>query len=176
MPEEWAEIKGYEGRYQVSTFGNIRSLNYANTGRAQNLKLGNHKQGYLEAHLSKNGGEKTFKVHRLVAMAFIPNPRECKEVNHIDENPRNNFVENLEWVTRSENVNHGTRNLRMASKISKPVVQLNHQGKEIRHFSSAAKTSLYGFDPSHVLKCCRGKLKKHKGFRWKYKEARTDAS
>lgn len=112
--EIWKDIEGYEGLYQVSTYGNIKSL-------ARPRKNGNGKcyiqkekllkqtftsTGYKKVELYKDGKRKSFKVHRLVAMAFIPNPDNKPEVNHINGNKINNNIDNLEWVTSSENSVH----------------------------------------------------------------------
>lgn len=168
MPELWRDIESYEGLYQVSNYGRVKSLNYARTGKARNLRLGKHRQGYREAHLSKEGKTKIFKVHRLVASAFIPNPENKKEVNHIDEVSSNNRMDNLEWVTPSENMNHGTRNRRVAAKISIPIVQIDMSGEVVHRFASAAEAGRQGFDSSHIVKCCRGILTTHRGYCWEY--------
>ena len=97
--EEWRDIEGYEGLYQVSNLGNIKSLkdNYGRS-RIKILKLKKRKDGYIQINLHKNGIIKTFRVHQLVARAFIDNPNNLKEINHKDENPSNNRVDNLEWA------------------------------------------------------------------------------
>ena len=113
--EEWRDIKGYEGAYQVSSYGRIRSLdriverktgNYKHKGRI--LKQNDDTHGYLKVNLTKHDKKKTFKVHRLVAQAFIPNPNNYTVINHKDENKTNNKVENLEWCTSKYNNNYGT--------------------------------------------------------------------
>ena len=111
--EEWRDIKGYEGRYQVSNLGRVRSLrdnhgNYREKIRATIL----NKEGYNYISLYKEGKIKMCLVHRLVAEAFIDNPNNYKEVNHKDENKQNNSVSNLEWCTAEYNCNYGTRNKR----------------------------------------------------------------
>ena len=90
--EEWKSIKDYEGLYEVSNMGRVKSLNYRNSGIEKILKLNKSKQGYLRITLNKNGDRKTFQVHRLVAEAFIPNIDNKPEIDHIDTNKENNCV------------------------------------------------------------------------------------
>lgn len=174
MPEVWRDIKDYEGLYQVSSLGDVRSLNYARTGKVKNIKFGVHRQGYLEAHLNKNAVTKIFKVHRLVAIAFLPNELGKTQVNHIDENCSNNCLTNLEWATPSENVNHGTRTERAISKIRIPVLQFTLEGRFVERYASIADARKKGFDESHISKCCKGKLRAHGGYRWKYERSVID--
>ena len=114
----WKDIPGYEGLYQVSDTGQVRTLNYRRTGQTKILKPGYTKDGYTIVVLCKDGKGKTYTVHRLVALAFIPNADNLTEVNHKDENKTNNHVSNLEWCDRTYNNNYGTRNKR-ASKTMK---------------------------------------------------------
>lgn len=110
--EKWKNIKGYEGIYQVSNLGRIKSLErmekYKNTQRKRKEKIlkGINLNGYIRIGLLKNKKYKNFLVHRLVATTFIPNPNNFKEINHKDGNKQNNEISNLEWCTRSENVKH----------------------------------------------------------------------
>ena len=176
----------YEGLYKVSNWGRILSLNYLNTGKAKLRTPVEDKDGYFTVQLSKNGKYKTCKVHRLVAETFLPNPENLPEVNHKDENKKNNFVflnedgsvdkekSNLEWKTHRDNINHGTHNERMRKaltngKLSKKVLQLSLSGELIREWPSVSECGRNGFDPSTVAKCCNGKRKTHKGFRFMYK-------
>ena len=103
MTEEWRDIKGYEGLYQVSNLGNVRSLHWYGGDTIKNRALVNHTTGYLMVSLSNKKKCKPFLVHRLVAEAFIPNPNNYGFVNHKDENKQNNCVDNLEWCTKSYN-------------------------------------------------------------------------
>ena len=124
MQEEWRDIGGYEGLYQISNIGNVKSLgrlvNYKNKGKkwqeGKILKPLN-KRGYLCVGLWKNGYIKNYSVHRLVAQAFIPNPNNLPQVNHKNEIKDDNRVENLEWCNNYYNSQYGTRNKRIAEKM-----------------------------------------------------------
>ena len=175
----------YEGLYKVSNLGKILSLNYRNTGKADLMNTGKRKDGYLQVQLSKNKERKNCYVHRLVAETFLPNPDNLPEVNHKDEDKTNNFVflnedgtvnkkkSNLEWKNHIDNCNHGTRNERAAKantngKCSKPVLQFTLDGEFIREWPSAMECERNGFNQGHVISCCNGKRKTHKGFRFMY--------
>ena len=137
--EEWKSISGYEGRYQVSNLGNIRSL-ISN----KILKPRVDKDGYLKVILySEDKSRREYRLHRLVAETFIPNPNDLPQVNHIDENKTNNSVSNLEWCTSKQNANHGTRNDRIVPylidngvKSAKAVQQYNKNGTFIKTWDS----------------------------------------
>lgn len=112
MEEIWKDIKGYEGKYQISNLGNVRSLydqnQFKKNSRIKILKLG-ERNGYSVINLQnkiKPKERKSYQVHRLVAEAFIPNPENKPIINHIDENKKNNIITNLEWCTQKENVLH----------------------------------------------------------------------
>lgn len=105
--EEWRDIEGYEGLYQVSNKGNVKSLNYRRSGKEKKLRP-EKLNGYLLVCLSKDKKHKGFLVHRLVAKYFLENPDNLPVVNHKDENKENNSSENLEWCTQRYNVNYGT--------------------------------------------------------------------
>lgn len=119
MTEIWKDIPGYEGYYQVSNIGNVKSLERKDKlGRKVRSKIITPivtSKGYLEVGLYKDGNRHIFKIHRLVGLAFIPTVKDKNEINHIDENKQNNMVDNLEWCNRSENVNHGNRTTKMAT-------------------------------------------------------------
>ena len=105
MTEIWKNIDGYEGKYQVSNFGQVKSM----IGQEKVLHPKKHRNGHLQIGLHKDKKRKTMYIHRLVAQAFIPNPDNLPCVNHKDENPNNNNVDNLEWCTQKYNCNYGTR-------------------------------------------------------------------
>lgn len=141
--EEWKDIEGYEGIYQVSNLGNVKSLErkvwcgrgrgYYKTIPEKILKTGESGRGYLKVILCKGGKSKSCKVHRLVAETFIPNPQGLPEVNHISEDKTDNSLENLEWVSHEYNLNYGTRNTRAGKKIAEKLsgrkLSEEHKGK-----------------------------------------------
>ena len=173
--------------YKVSNLGKILSLNYNHTGKPDLMNPSDNGRGYLVVHLRKNGESKTCKVHRLVAETFLPNPENLPEVNHKDENKKNNFVflnedgsvdkekSNLEWKNHRDNCNHGTRNERVAKantngKLSKKVLQLSLTGELICEYPSTRECERNGFNHGAVAACCRGEKPQYKGFIWKYEE------
>lgn len=185
MSEEWKDIEEYEGLYQVSSMGRVKSLNYNHTNKERILKTGKDKYGYLFVYLYKDGKRKFHKVHRLVAQAFLDNPYNLPFINHKDECKTNNFVDNIEWCTAAYNINYGTRNAKAGKTISKtntngerskPVVAIDPEtGKVVIEFPSTAEAGRNGFDYSAVGKCCRREkyYKTHKGFIWRYKNETT---
>ena len=175
MVEEWRDIiiekngvvYNFEGKYQVSNYGRVRSLNYRQTGEIRVLKLRKRKDGYLEIGLCKIGKkQEMFKVHRLVATAFIPNPHGLPEVNHIREfDKEDNSVDNLEWCDRKYNMNYGTRIERVKEKQSKKVVCIETSKVYLSILDVERKL---GLDQSNISKCCKGKYKTAGGYHWKY--------
>lgn len=164
--EYWKPVVGYEGLYEVSNWGRVKSIKF---GRERILKPGTNNRGYLFVNLCKNGKKKNFRVHRLVAEAFIPNPYNLPEVNHKDENKLNNNAENLEWCDRKFNINYGTGIERRSKTQSKPVLQYDLEGNLIREWKSVTECGMNGYNYGNVAACCRGILKTHKGFIWRYK-------
>ena len=159
--EIWKDIEGYEGLYQVSNEGRVRSFH---RNREKILKSSDNGTGYLMVGLSLDKKYKKCLIHRLVAKAFIPNPNNLLEVNHKDECKTNNSVENLEWCSSKYNNNYGSR----TEKTSKKVYQYTFSGTLVKIWSSAAECGRNGYNLGHVASCCRGKEKKHKGFKWSY--------
>lgn len=167
MNEEWKSIIRFEGLYEVSSEGRVRSLKW---GKTRVLKPGKNRYGYLYVILCKNRENKTFTVHHLVASAFIQNPMCKTDVNHKDENKENNRVDNLEWMTRKENCNYGTRNERVANAISRAVLQFTKEGDFIKEFISETEASRQtGIAIPSISYCLKGKLKSAGGYVWKYK-------
>ena len=167
--EIWKDIEGYEGYYMVSNLGNVKSLNYNGTDKEGILKPYDMGYDYLYVKLYKDGKKKWYRIHRLVATAFCENPHEFKEVNHIDEDRTNNCADNLEWCSREYNNNYGTRNQRVAEKLSKPVIAINKKTGLILEFSSAHEAERKtGIDPGNIIRCCKGKRNSAGGFYWMY--------
>ena len=184
--EIWKEIPGWE-RYAASTFGRIASLGspYMCGGKIcrrnpQLLKprITDSAPYYLTVVLSDgNGKRRGFMIHRLVAMTFIPNPKNLPFINHKDEDAKNNNVENLEWCTQKYNCNYGTHNVRMAKTISetayqrRKVVQLSLRGDVVGLFDSITLAGRsFNAGPSLISACCRGVAPTGYGFRWMYLE------
>lgn len=132
MNEIWKDIKGFEGHYQVSNLGRVRSLK----NKVHLMKLQPNNIGYQRVFLCKNGKYSKCFIHRLVADAFIPNPLKYTEVNHLDENILNNYASNLEWCTRKQNMNYGTAMKRKTLKVQKPVLQFDKNGVFLKRFES----------------------------------------
>ena len=169
--EEWRNIIGYEGLYQVSNLGRVKSLGNGsgNNSKEKILKGSKNKFGYLKVNLYKDGKQKTHKVHRLVASAFIPNPNNLPEVNHKDEDKTNNIVTNIEYCDRTYNNNYGTHNDRMAKSLSIPILQFNKDGEFIRKWDSAIQAQKeLGVNQGNISKCCKGKLKSASNYIWMY--------
>ena len=146
MQEIWKDVKEFEGYYQISNFGRLKSFKVDNAGKI--LKLTNRNGDYFSVVLCGIGKKnKSTRIHRLVAEAFIPNPENLPEINHIDGNKQNNCVDNLEWVTRQENLIHSMTVLHPKQNDGmiyynqhirpKPIVQMNMNGQIIAEFESA---------------------------------------
>jgi len=167
MQEIWKDIKGYEGKYQISNLGNVKSFF---KGKERSLKpfLTN---GYFSIGLWDGQKRQTVLIHRLVAFAFIPNPNGYKEINHKDENKQNNNVDNLEWCTREYNMAYGSARLRQGISRGNPVKQLAMDNIVIARYSSANIASiLTNIDASSIIKCCQGTRKYAGGYAWQYDE------
>ena len=156
------DIKGYEGLYAITTCGKVWSYR-----SKKFLRPSNDGRGYLFVGLCKNGTRKQYRIHRLVAEAYIPNPDNLPEVNHKDENKEHNYIGNLEWCDRKYNCNYGTRTERQAKAVSKPVfcLELN------RIFESATTAGkVLGLYQTHITSCCKGSRKTHGSYHWSYME------
>lgn len=178
----------YEG-YKVSNWGRIKSLNYRRTGRAELMNPWEDTGGYLQVELSKNGEYKTCLVHRLIAETFLPNPEGKPCINHKIEGKKGKKINmvffnidgsiskeksTIEWCDGKYNHNYGTINERISKantngKLSKPVLQLSLTGELIREYPSVRECERNGFEHSGVIRCCNGKQRTHRGFKFMYK-------
>jgi hypothetical protein len=166
--EIWKDIKNYEGLYQISNLGRVRSLDRVDLQgrRLKGKVLADYLsgQGYFRVNLWRDGNMEHKLVHRLVAEAFISNPENIPQVNHKDEDKSNNRVDNLEYCTALYNNTYGTRTERAAKSRERPILVTTSSGKH-RFFESGEKASkLLGLDRSAVSKCLRGKRKTHHGY------------
>lgn len=172
----YVDVKDYEGRYMVDARGNVFSLK-----RNRVMTPCKSNNGYLQVHLTKDGKGKSFKIHRLVAEAFIPNPYNLPQVNHKDEDKYNNHVDNLEWCTQSYNLNYNDGQKRRAknrnyedisrkrsNSQSKEVTQYDFDGSIIAVWKNAYVAEKHGYNRCMINQCCIGNKKSHRGYIWKY--------
>ena len=157
--EEWRDIKGYEGLYQVSSLGRVKSLvrktnnQYGKKERLMTQKL--DKDGYKRVGLNKNGKQIYYGVHRLVAQAFISNPNNYPQINHKDEDKSNNKVDNLEWCDGKYNQNYGTINKRRTQKLKKKVICITTGEKFDSIIEASEKYNIK--NKSDISRVCKGK-------------------
>ena len=173
--ELWLPISGYEGYYEVSSLGRIKSLerkvyNPHGNGNVVEKILRQHidNHGYKKVGLNKNGVNKLYNVHRLVAIAFLPNPNNYPCINHKNEDRCDNRIDNLEWCTYVYNNNYGDRLKKVSMSAGRGVIQFDPvTGDEISRFHSTREarrqTGIY-----HIDACCRGERKVAGGYKWSY--------
>lgn len=159
--EIWRDVRDFEGFYKVSNLGRVKSLNYRNTGKPGIITpMHRNCDKYLRIALSKKGKKEYRYLHRIVAQSFIPNPLNFPEVNHIDTNPRNCNVKNLEWCTHEQNTNHWKTRLNR----SKKVYCYNSSGDlEYKYSSVTSCAAALGSNPSYISQCTKNG-KKYKGY------------
>ena len=178
--EQWKDVKGYEGVYQVSNLGRVRSLDhYVKTGhngkrlsRGKVLKQDLTCNGYLFIKTSKKYKSKHLAVHRLVAKAFIENPKDLPDVNHKDETKHNNIATNLEWCNNSYNALYGTCQQRLTKYKQKPVEMVDKQTKNVVGVFNSMKeaSETLSICKEQISAVCRGKRKTAGGYIWRYKQ------
>lgn len=167
MAEEWLPIKGYEGLYEVSSLGRVKSLNFGRTSVPKLLRQ-TLRGEYLSVTLYRDKSHSKESVHRLVASAFHLNEDNLPQVNHLDEDKLNNRADNLEWATAKENANHGTAIQRSAAKKSKKVIAKDLNGVIIHRFNSLSEADRQGYSHGNISECCKGRRSHHKGLSWEF--------
>ena len=165
----WKDIEGYKGHYQISNYGNVRSLK-----KDAFLMKGGYLKGYKIINLWKNGTGKMFRVHRLVAAAFIPNPENKPCIDHIDGNRTNNHADNLRWVTAKENSNNynapNTYKGKKINKGGKAVLQYDLEGNFIKEWVTTMEIQRQlNYHRSNISNCCNGLVKTAYNYIWRYK-------
>lgn len=176
MREEWRAIKDFPD-YEVSNMGRVRSKDRYRPYR-HGLRLvkgiimktyaNPHRCGYHQIVLSDHAKHYKFEVHRLVAEAFIPNPENKPQVNHIDCNPQNNRVDNLEWVTAKENMQWMITCGRQRITTEKPLIATNAKTGEKLYFISSKDAERHGFQRPSIWRCLVGEYSHHHGYKWEY--------
>ena len=172
--EVWKPVLGYEGLYEVSNWGRVKSVKY--TKRGKNHILSSVKGNYLRVNLYKGKKGKQFLIHRLVYEAFNGKIPSNMQINHIDENRWNNNLDNLELVSCKENANWGTRNERTKAKntngrLSKPILQYSLEGVLIKEWPSAREIErCLKINHGNIVKCCHGIRNNSHNYIWRYKD------
>lgn len=178
MEETWKDVKGYEGKYEISNFGRIKSYAQKSNGRIMDGYI--DKKGYKTIHLyDKPQHGKWYKIHRLVASAFIDNPDNLPQVNHKDEDKANNRVDNLEWCTNDYNGHYGTRAKRAAESnrccetTSKKVYSIDEDGN-VEYFDSTCEAERQtGICHANICRTLKGKTKHAGGREWYYVDCKS---
>ena len=160
MEEIWKPVRNYEGLYEVSNLGRVKSLNYNRTGKERIMKGLDNGHGYLFVQLCKDGKVNNCRINRLVAQAFLPNPNNLPEVNHKDKIRTNNRVDNLEWCTTQHNIEYS---------LAKAVIGINKVSGLILEFPSTREASRQtDINHSSICACLKGRQKSAGGFYWHY--------
>jgi len=175
MKEIWKDIPNYEGYYQASNTGRIKSIDRVVKAKGNGLVLKKGKvlsqqtsnDGYFQISLCCKSVKKYFRVHRLIALTFIDNPKGLPVVNHKNRKTKDNAVENLEWCTIQYNCTYMDAHLKGSEKRSHKIGQYSKDGELLNKFKSISITSNYGFNPGKVSMVCNGQRKHHKGFIFK---------
>lgn len=179
--EIWKDMPGYEGLYQVSNLGRVKSLDrtiiiknkfskYKRHYEEKIMKLRTNKNGYVYVTLHNSEGEiKTIQVHRLVASVFISNALNLTEINHKDENKQNNCVNNLEWCSSLYNKKYGTRNIRAGMAHRKKVIQYTKENMFVKEYASGLEAEkITKIDNASISRCCYNKQETAGGYKWRF--------
>lgn len=175
MIEEWKDVPNYEGLYQVSNFGRVKSFRKSSKFRCQSeyiLKPNVASHGYAEVTLYNKTVRRKFLVHRLIASVFLPNPNNFPQINHKDENKLNNAVNNLEWCSAEYNNAYGTARIRKIDTVSIPVEQTTYDGKVIAIYRSTRLAAEILDIPRGTLKSAITKHTQCKGYFWRFSSFR----
>lgn len=178
MQEVWKDIRNYENLYQISNLGNVKSIARKGAFRKDKvLKCSYNKKGYMYVCLCKNCRRKAYRVHRLVAQAFIPNPENKPQVNHINGNKKDNSVCNLEWTTNKENSVHAHKNnlvhnpIGKENALSKKVLQFDKENNLMNEWIGMREASReLNIAFSSIWMCCQGRIKTAGGYIWRYSD------
>ena len=163
MSEIWKDIEGYEGIYKISNLGNVKSL--------ERTLWNGHTYGYYTVRLSKDGKGKNHLLHRLLAVAFIPNPNNLPIINHKDGDKTNINLDNLEWSTYKDNNEHAIKT--GLNKIAKEIKAINVNTGETMHFDSAREADrVLGVGYKNISACLNGRQKTCGGYRWEFLDER----
>lgn len=166
--EVWKDIEGFEGLYQVSNYGRIKSL-HARKGTGKLIMKPKNSRGYQVIKLAGRNGKKFFSIHRLVAKTFMPNPHNLPCVNHKNENKADNRVENLEWCSVRYNNMFGTRTKRVKEKVAKPILQYDLNGNFIkRHESICDAGKELNISIGNISQCLHKRYKQANGYVFMY--------
>lgn len=172
LQEIWKDISNYKGLYQISNLGRVKSLSKKSgflTLKERIMKPIIKDNGYCQIALFKDKKRCRKYIHRLVAEAFIPNPNNYPCINHKDYNKANNNVDNIEWCSYSYNNNYS--NCQIIAGMSKriPIIQYDLHGNSIKEWESATNAGKeLGFNNSLITACCKGRIDKAYGYKWKY--------
>lgn len=176
--EEWKDIENYEGLYQVSNFGRVKSLKrnrkFKSIHEDTIKKQTNTNRGYLIVSLSKDGKKKNFYVHRLVAESFIAKIENKNDVNHINENKHDNMVKNLEWCTKKYNNNYGHRLIKAADAHKKKIISINLSDDSKNYFNSVKEAGDYlGIKATNISAVLNNRKNSTSGYSFKYNNQET---
>lgn len=177
----WKPIPNYEDVYVISSAGIVKRIKYYDAANIKKYPNGNvlslrpDKDGYLKVALTNKGKTETCFVHRLVASTFLDNPNNLPQVNHKNGIKDDNRVENLEWVSRSENIRHRIDVLGISlrnKKGSKPVLQYTMDGTFVKEYPSAKEAGrIIQGSQGHISECCRGEKPHYRNYKWYYKSS-----